>query len=454
MATQEEWLASTTYSESRKEDLRKVWENCGGKPTAQMLATVKAFIKDECYGEFKYPRGIYSRADAAKCYFGPLVHSVSTRLFGMHWFIKKIPVKDRPVAIYDTLHKPGASYIYTDYTSFEAHFTRSLMEAAENRLYRHAVSRLGGEPQEVANIMSSVKMGSNKIVFRTFNCRMDAGRMSGEMDTSASNGFTNLMLYLFASHKAGCDEKKIYGFVEGDDGLFRNDGPYPTEEDFKALGMTIKLGTTNHLERASFCGQIYDIEDLAVVTDIKEAVCRLGWTNKKYVRAKEQVRMELLRSRGFSLAYQYAACPILGPLGRKILSLTNHITVRQSIVDQMDEWERSKYLEAVSSKIASPAIGDATRALVEEMYQISTQEQKEIEDKIAGMTELGPLPFTFSDVPGDWIRYYELYNCSGNDEVPVWIPENSYSLISKLVGCGSITQLQAQQLFGGAVAVV
>jgi len=225
--TFEEWISNSPYSEKRKEELRNVWKDCGGKPTAKQLRTVKCFVKDESYGEWKFPRGIYSRSDPAKCLFGPLVQSVSDQLFLLPWFIKKVPVADRPKVIYDALYKPGGEYHFTDYTSFEAHFHSFLMDACENQLFKY-MTKLLPDARAVADIMAKTKTGKNHLVFKTFSALLKACRMSGEMDTSTSNGFTNLMLYLFASFEAGCPLNKIKGFVEGDDGLFRNDGPAPT----------------------------------------------------------------------------------------------------------------------------------------------------------------------------------------------------------------------------------
>jgi len=344
MLTFDEWLENTPYSASRKDELRKIWINADGNFSAKILAVVKCFIKDETYPEYKFHRGIYSRHDLAKCLFGPLVQSISNIMFKMPWFIKTIPVVDRPQAILDRLFKPGAKYAYTDYTAFESHFKKKLMDSCENILFHHMVQHLGPEYKKVASTMAATKTGKNKLVFKTFTASVKATRMSGEMDTSLSNGFTNLMLYLFASQEAGCEINKIVGFVEGDDGIFRNDGPTPTAEIFETLGMTIKIGITDKLERASFCGQVYDIEDLTVVTDIRDQVCRLGWTNKQYVNSGAKVCAELLRARGFSLAYQYGACPILGAIGETILRLTPNVKVRQSIIGAMDEFTRLRYL--------------------------------------------------------------------------------------------------------------
>lgn len=445
----EEWLEGTSYSSERKNDLRKTHLAMGARPSNKKLRRVKAFVKDETYPEYKFPRGIYSRADAAKCVFGPLVQAASDPLFSLPWFIKKIPVVDRPMAISNHLSKPGATYVYTDYTSFEAHFKETLMSACEHQFFNHMFSKLPAPYQHNIKLMAETKQGTNKIIFKLFNCKLDACRMSGEMDTSASNGFANLMLYLYASWLAGCPEENIVGFVEGDDGIFRNDGPMPTEADFLALGMTIKIGTTKKLERASFCGQVYDVTEGIVVTDVVEMVCRFGWTNKRYTHAGAAVRAELLRAKGYSLAYQYNGCPILGVLGRKILELTSKVIIRQSIIDAMDGWEKEKHFDAVNTQVPAREAGPNTRALVEELYGVTVNEQVEIEAAINSMTEMGPLPFKFNKVPIDWIHYVEIYGSDTAETTPFWIPRDEHGLISQLVAAHALLPKQAHQLLLG-----
>jgi hypothetical protein len=421
--TFEEWIDSTSYSSERKKFLSSLWEDCGRAPTRKQLRRVKCFVKDETYPSFKYPRGIYSRSDYAKCAFGPSVAAVNAQLFGLPWFIKKVPVVDRPMAIYERLYKPGAEYAFTDYTSFESHFKAAIQDAAENQLFRYLFKNLPDHYKNIL-IMETVK-GKNQILeFKLLTMLTQAFRCSGEMDTSTSNGFANLMLWLFTSFQAGCSLDDITGYVEGDDGLFRNDGPYPTTEDFIELGFTIKIGKTKNLCEASFCGQVYDLEDMAVVTDIREQICRLGWTNKKYVRASAPLLKELLRARGFSLLYQYTNCPVLGPLGHKILELTENVVIRQSIIDEMCQWDREKIVTSMTNPRPLPNIGSNTRHLVEKLYGVDILQQHNMEEAIRHC-ELGKaLPFYIDDLPGDWIDYYQRFgsddqfNCPLNFENP------------------------------------
>lgn len=435
--TFDEWLDGTSYDAARKAELRRAWSKCSSKPTKRQLSIVKSFIKDECYETYKNPRGIYSRSDVAKCTFGPLVQSISDKLFALPWFIKTVPVNDRPMVIYDSLNKHGATYCYTDYTAYEAHFEKFLMDACESLMFRYMTSRLGAQYRKVVEMMRDCKVSINRIIFKTFCCQVEACRMSGEMDTSLSNGFTNLMLYLFASREAGCPEERVKGFVEGDDGLFRNDGPFPTEKIFEDLGMTIKIGLTQKLEHASFCGQVYSLDDLIVVTDVREQVCRLGWTTKNYVMSRPETKLELLRSRGYSLVYQYGGCPILGVLGKRILELTDGVNIRNSIVEKMDLWSRERLLKAMKWKQQIREPGLPTRQLVEKLYGVPVQEQINIECEISNMG-FGSLPFVFSNIPADWEHYWNTYNCSEPDEEPIWIPQRKDRLIRQLRKVGAL----------------
>jgi len=443
----EEWLDGTDYPEARKNELRRVWEDCGRNPSQHDLSKISSFIKDESYPEYKFPRTINSRSDKAKCLFGPLVASISAKIFKLHWFIKTIPVVDRPSSIYNKLYKDRATYVSTDYTSFEAHFKKALMRICESEMFRYMVQNLGFEAQEICRKFILTKESINRVSLSLFDYKVEACRMSGEMDTSLSNGFTNLMLYLYASYLEGCTEEQVHGFVEGDDGIFRNDGPMPTEETFKKLGMTIKIATTKTLSTASFCGQVYDVEDMTVVTDVREAVARLGWTNKFYTRSSKTVLRELLRAKGFSLCYQYGKCPILWCLGVKILELTSGVTVRQSIIDKMDSWERGKYLEALkcAADVVAPP-GLQTRQLVERLYGVTIDEQLEIEASIMKMSELGPMPFQFVNIPSDWTHYYENYNSDDYNSPPVWIRDQAKTSLEQLLQVKMINPIQFKRL--------
>lgn len=424
----EDWLAGTPYSAGRKAELRREWEKwiSEGSDTSK-FEKVKSFIKDETYPEWKFPRAINSRVDVAKCYFGPVVQAVSDVLFARPEFIKTVPVPERPAVIRDSLlvTNEGDDYIFTDYTAFEAHFVPEVMEVTQFLLFKHMLQNC--HRSEWLKVYMSTMAGFNELSFKHVNARIRATRMSGEMDTSLSNGFANLMLFLFCAKIKGATSVK--GFVEGDDGLFRVEPARcaPTEEDFASLGFTIKIGHTKELSQASFCGQVYDMVDLIVVTDPAEVLARMGWTNKRYAMANRHTLMQLLRARGFSLVYQYNGCPLLDVLGRRILDLTTGVQLSEKIFQNMDQWERQKLRAATNEALPPPKeIGSNTRQLVADLYKIPVVQQLELEEKFRSI-DLGMHPMDV-ETPSCWKEYYHTYSLDYVNKSPVWLlkPEEPY----------------------------
>lgn len=277
--------------------------------------------------------------------------------------------------------------------------------------------------------------GRNSCAFKDVTVKIDGVRMSGEMDTSLANGFHNLMAFLFLAWRND-PESKVVGFVEGDDGLFTvsPDSAKPTAEQFAELGMTIKIGETPHLSEASFCGQVYDVEECIVVTDIVDALARVGWTNKKYVRANDNTLSQLLRARGYSLVYQYNGCPVLSALGYKILDLTTDIKIEDRIFNSLDQWERAKLRRAVAALPERRIPGPNTRSLVEKLYGIPTNVQIEWENRIAKLDRLGPVDLDLANyAPRDWSHYYDHYSHPIADPNPVWLVRSESKFIDYLL---------------------
>lgn len=203
----ETWLEGANYTQVRKEELLKTWNDCQDKGGVTRKHTrVKSFIKWEQYEEFKYPRGINSRSDAFKCAVGPIFHHIEKILFQDKHFVKYIPIGDRPKWVMDRLSGVGCRFVETDYSTFETSFIKEVMEAVEMVLYEYMTSSLPGG-QAWYQLVHKAMTGKNSCSFRDFLVELSATRMSGEMCTSLGNGFTNLMVMLFLCEENGvmCD---------------------------------------------------------------------------------------------------------------------------------------------------------------------------------------------------------------------------------------------------------
>jgi len=413
----EKWLEGTNYPDWRKKDLLEKWASVEGISLLQKRHyAVKSFMKDEEYPEFKHGRGINSRTDQFKCAVGPIFKLIEQATFKHHHFIKYVPVADRPAYIKNKISKLGGKYVATDYTSFESCFVRELLEACEFELYDYMTRNLP-EHRIFMNLMHGVLGGVNECHWRRFIAWVIATRMSGEMCTSLGNGFTNDMLMCFLCEEV--NHTDVDGVVEGDDGLFSVAGDPPTAEQFAELGMIIKLEVHESLNTASFCGIVFDEEDLKNLTDPLEVVTKFGYANHRYVTTKTKKIRMLLRCKALSLAHQYPGCPVIQSLAWYGLRVTHGVRnylegwVRRSGPAGMSMWERDQLLEAIARQdsLAREPIGHGSRLLVEKLWRISLPEQMGIEAYLDAKDDLSPLhlPSLVARVPPAWLEYWARY---------------------------------------------
>lgn len=385
------------------------------------FSKVKCFIKDEAYAEYKYPRGIYSRIDYYKCLVGPWFSLIEKRVFATKWFIKKIPVSDRPQYILDNLYEEGITYAATDYSSYEAHFDAELMEICEFQLYKYLTKNIPGHRNFWALLEYLQVM--NKCIFKNFHFWIEATRMSGEMCTSLGNGFTNLMLMLYVLHKKGVNIDHVNGVVEGDDGLFSWHGPRLTTEDFFKCGFSLKMEYHDNLNTASFCGLIFDEKDKINITDPVAAMTEFSWLNRKYVRAKLKKHKELLRAKAYSMMYQFPGCPILSSLALYGLRVTEGHHARFSQLSMFHYERMMLEFQKWQDKRPDMTVPLRTRFLMEQVYGISVSEQEQIEAYLDNLEEIQPLtpPCMNYHIPDVYIENYNDYcrrvNVSDNNEV-------------------------------------
>lgn len=322
------------------------------------------FIKAESYSVPKEARGINSRCDAFKVYSGRWFKAIEDQLYKNEWFIKHIPVPERP-ALIAGLYKAGLRYYENDYKAFESHFTAELLRDCECQLYNKAFSSC----PEVADFICKVISGTNRIHMRGgLVFELSARRMSGDMCTSLGNGFTNLMVILFLVHeKHGI----VNGFVEGDDGLFATDVEL-TSGDFSSLGFTVDIHELRHPCLGHFCGNTCSTKG-EVMKDPRDVFRTFFWT-ASCIHAGDAVLSRLLRAKALSLAYELPQCPILGALARAACAKTDGITPR---------WDGHNAYKPVPVDYEGPtgafSPSPEARDIFCELYGISVEAQKQTE---------------------------------------------------------------------------
>lgn len=367
---------------------------------------MKLHTKEEPYIDYKYFRGIYARTDAFKVVIGAIISVMEDVLFKMPWFIKKVPVCDRPRVIAEMLI-PGFVAWATDYTSFESLFQEQIMKNTEFKLYHHM---LGDACPSLLRFMIFTLAGMNAIHHKNLQCKIKACRMSGEMNTSLANTFSNLMFALFYLYSIHVDPGP--GKYEGDDGLqmVPEGTPEPTTF-FSDMGLRLKIEVHSSLTTASFCGVVTDIVDLVNLTDPRKAMASFGWGSMCYVGSRSATRMKLLRCKAFSMAYQYRGCPILDQLAHAALKFTRSYDISDFVTHLKIEPHKLEILMAALAKApeivkAGPLTPTAnSRKVIVEVYGITEDVQINLENHY--MTTKNPvLDSKYDDgiFPGVWVH--------------------------------------------------
>jgi hypothetical protein len=354
----EQWLEHTSYNEQRKTALRATWESmyCTN-PTPEQLHRVKAFIKTEFYSDFKFARWICSRVDETKVWWGPWCKLVEHALFRLPYFVKNLTVDQRKARVRSM---PIRDYIIgTDFTAFESHFTLEVLQSFEFLLYDHVLSGW----MEL-NVLKEMLGGCNRVSTRLgTKAVIDARRMSGDMNTSLGNGFTNLMLIEFFLQDVAHDV-----LVEGDDGLIVSDGDL-SELEYEKAGFSIKIDHFTCVGEASFCGLVFG-DSGQVIKDPYKFLMGAGWT-EHLLNAGDDKLWELVVAKAMSCLAETPHCPIVAAWALSALS--------HAPAGVKPRWFEDGYHGKPTSIDYSFAPTDDTRLLFEKKYNISVSLQLQCE---------------------------------------------------------------------------
>jgi hypothetical protein len=415
----ENWLEECPYPARRKIQLREVRAVLDERTMDENELDdflVKCFLKDEDFPTFKAARTIASRNDFAKVVLGPWIKKFDHDLFARPQFIKTVPIRDRPQYILDVLGEAGP-FVITDYTGFESLFTPEMIAGVELKYMTKLFSNMPAGRQ-IMDLLNRTLATTNHLKFRDVDIRVKGRRMSGEMNTSSGNGFTNAMIIEFAAFKAGSTVSYV---CEGDDGAAKFSPNQPSVDVFSGLGIRVKLEEVNDICRASFCGNVFDPIDRNNVCDPMDFLIGFAWSNKRYVGCSPRTKKALLRAKALSAAYQYPGCPIIQSFAERILKLTAGYDLRR-VSACMCLWEREQLLEAQRFKYSQLhlEIGMGTRILVEELYGISVNEQICLENFFQNCDLLQPYvlpPGVCVNIPDSWAINWQMY-VTDSDQPP------------------------------------
>lgn len=411
--TVEHWLSRAPYSQARKDELLASWNACN-RTISRRHYRNKMFTKHEDYTTWKQARCINSRTDQFKCLTGPYFHAIEQLLFRTKNFIKFVPVRGRPRFIRDRLQSTSDYYACTDHSAFESHMTPEVLKACEFQLYRHVLGQAG---RPVLGHIFHALAGTNTCVSRGCTVTLKGARMSGDMCTSLGNGFTNMMTMFFM-----CSQKHLEcdGIFEGDDGITRISGKLedlPTVDDFKAIGMDLKLKYVSDLASADFCGLVSHPKVLENLADPNELLVKFGWTMSTYMHSKPAMRLRLLRAKAYSLAFELPHCPIAAALASYALRVTTGVKPLFQ-TDHSSKWWEQQLLSFEGSGFGRlrklftelhREIPIESREVVRREFNVPIAHQLKVEAYLNSLHTLTPLPtWVVHSFDPSWSLAYDL----------------------------------------------
>ena len=434
----DEWLNLTNYTGAMKASLRKrrsrycqrrrlrpdqfalhVLSHMDYNKDGSASSRLKAFIKGESYPDVKAPRLINPRGDMATMAIGPVIKKIEAIMYEVRmrrgcgewingdlpWFIKHISPMDghraRAIERLRAYLKPGGRFYATDHTAFEAHFRSDIMHRVEFQMYRW-IARDNPEARARLAEYERILCGLNVSECGLFFSQLPGGRQSGDQVTSLGNGFTNLMLMLYAGRVCRCG---MAGFVEGDDGIFVVNPTTPMLPGvalFRSWGFELKLVVVDDPSEASFCGNVYVPGEFNNLTDPIQFLGKAPWYNSSdCTQVTARVASELARAKAMSCLAQYAGCPVVHQWAIAVLSMTRGARPRYTLsgslpYDALD-------LDDLTPRIrdwARVPITDAARLKVASVFGCPVSEQLIIERQLMAHGDVKTVL-----TPSAWVRY-------------------------------------------------
>lgn len=386
LMTFEEWLDESTYPRDKKEKFIELHEQHGSEEVFK--AKVKCFLKDEFYTDYKALRMICSREDFAKTYLGPIFKSIEHEVFKLPFFVKGLTEQER-VKKLNELFGTELCYV-TDYSAFETHFVKDLMNNCEMVMYKYMLSNFP-EAYDLVKVITGV----NKLESKVFHGQIEAVRMSGECNTSLGNGFSNAMLMLFFCSEHGINVGNFV--VEGDDGLFQLSREISPSE-FEPYGLNLKISPTTAYQ-SSFCGCIYNPETLTNFGDVLRHVVSFGWCGKKHMQFSEKRRWELLKCRAYSFASIYPGVPLIWKMCRLVIEKGPFVTYARAR-KYLDRYKDESLV--FTDKTVEPLPED--RVYFANLTGVGIEEQLKIEQDFEDSYPELNSPTLYNFIPETWME--------------------------------------------------
>lgn len=350
----ESYIKTRDYPQSRKDQLIKLRNFMLNEATMKdrlKSSKVDTFIKNEPYPEEKKPRLINPRSDEFKSVWGNVLHAVDEFVFEKleQFLVKNMTTEQRTEKIYN-LFKDAKTVSTSDYTGMENSVREEIMWFESRVLIRLLEGVV--HPDELTELIAALS-------YRQFCYNDSVGigmnlatkRMSGELLTAVMNLLVNLLIHLYAYWKELYNDKSMHEFftlvgseirilLEGDDTIHTSRRGTLTSTYFERCGFVVKLEHVDSLDKASFCGQVFNPNTLVLTTSPIKFLLKLGWAPIKYHNASDKLLRMLVTAKAYSYAFTFPQCPVIYPISYNIIKSYRFTfdSVKHTLVQLMDPY--------------------------------------------------------------------------------------------------------------------
>jgi len=424
------WLQKTSFSFTKKCEIteayidRKIDVELEPDKKDPNVFNMKIFPKDECYPAFKAERTIFFPSVLVNALVAPYIKACEEKVYDLEYFIKHVPFKERAKFVADKFGHVVGKAMATDFSSWECHMSPEVLNMTVVPLIRYLLG--GRAPPSVIELICRLLTNPRHVKCVYFGAEILI-LASGECWTAFVTALVNLYFQLLIiSELIGISFQQVLLILEGDDVLAIV--PHEimiTEADYASYGLKATMEVFDSVEEASFCGMVFDMESMEVLTDPIAAVAKFGWVDKAYMSSKKSKKFALMRCKALSYMVQYPACPIVSELCRQVLKITRGVDVLGYINSRhVDSYRREIYLRCLLEYETGQQkeVTHGSRLLVEKKWKIPYSTQLICEEQIRNWglfcdsrhlrdRKMVPLylPLLVDLCPDEWKDYWDMY---------------------------------------------
>lgn len=287
------------------------------------LRVINVFQKSENYPEVKEPRAISACSQECKALLGGFLHAIDKHAIATTpFFVKGM----NPWTIDEKVKQMSSRwslYMGSDYSSYEGSQDYQWVNLIEKRIYEEWLKNY----PEVWNYLKQIYEEGHDIYYKKrYFGHINGKRMSGDVQTSIGNGISNAVIWSYVSYKMNIP---IEFLVEGDDAFICSDSPLDVNIvrdlgfDCKIDGPSFNYEDICFLSRYKWQGNVFG--NIPKIID-KIGVVKSRHFTKRFKDGSNRSMREIedyAYTKAYCFLFMYTGTPIIDPLCRAIMRLSN-----------------------------------------------------------------------------------------------------------------------------------